>query len=149
MNRHIRAGLLAITALCATTTLRAQLLIGQTAGFTGSVAASIKETADGARLWIDAVNAKGGVNGQKIELVQMDEKFDPKLTLVNATKLVEEKKVLALFLTRGTPHNEGIIPLLEKEGVPLIAPSTGAMSLHKPVHKQVFNVRATYQREAE
>lgn len=149
MNRIIRTGVLALAALSATTALRAQLVIGQTAGFTGSVAASIKETSDGARLWIDSVNAKGGVNGQKIELVQMDDKFDPKLTLANATRLVEEKHVLALFLTRGTPHNEGIIPLLEKDGVPLIAPSTGAMSLHKPVHKQVFNVRATYQREAE
>ena len=30
----------------------------------------------------------------------------------------------------------------------LLAPSTGAMVLHKPVHPWVFNVRATYQREA-
>jgi branched-chain amino acid transport system substrate-binding protein len=33
--------------------------------------------------------------------------------------------------------------------VPLIGPSTGAMVLHQPVQKHVFNVRATYQREAE
>ena len=31
----------------------------------------------------------------------------------------------------------------------LIGPSTGAMVLHKPVQKHVFNVRSTYQREAE
>jgi hypothetical protein len=30
-----------------------------------------------------------------------------------------------------------------------MAPSTGAMVLHQPVKKWVFNVRATYQREAE
>jgi branched-chain amino acid transport system substrate-binding protein len=30
-----------------------------------------------------------------------------------------------------------------------MAPSTGAMVLHKPVHPWIFNVRATYQREAE
>lgn len=30
-----------------------------------------------------------------------------------------------------------------------MAPSTGAMSLHKPVHPWIFNVRASYQREAE
>lgn len=148
MHRMIRAGLLAAMALSTTTALRAELLIGQTAGFTGAVAASIKETSDGAKLWIDSVNAKGGVHGQKIELVQLDDKFDPKLTLANATKLVEERNVLALFLTRGTPHNEGLIPLLEKDGVPLVAPSTGAMSLHKPVNRQIFNVRATYQHEA-
>ena len=41
------------------------------------------------------------------------------------------------------------MPLLDEHKVPLIAPSTGAMVLHKPVHPWVFNVRATYQREAE
>jgi ABC-type branched-subunit amino acid transport system substrate-binding protein len=33
--------------------------------------------------------------------------------------------------------------------VALVAPSTGAMVLHQPVRKHIFNVRATYQREAE
>jgi ABC-type branched-subunit amino acid transport system substrate-binding protein len=128
---------------------QAQLLIGQTAGFTGPVGAGVKETTDGAKLYIDAVNAKGGVNGQKIELVSLDDKFDPKTAGENALKLIEEKEVLAMFLTRGTPHTEAMLPHLEKYGVPLIGPSTGAMVLHQPVKKQVFNVRATYQREAE
>jgi ABC-type branched-subunit amino acid transport system substrate-binding protein len=57
--------------------------------------------------------------------------------------------VAAMFLTRGTPHTEAMLPLLDKHGVPLIAPSTGAMTLHQPVRKHIFNVRATYQREAE
>jgi branched-chain amino acid transport system substrate-binding protein len=127
----------------------AQILIGQTAGLTGPVAAGVKETSDGAMLYIDAVNAKGGVNGQKIELVSMDDKFDPKLAAENGQKLIEEKKVLALFLTRGTPHSQALFPMLEKHGVPLIAPSTGAMVMHEPVRRTVFNVRATYQREAE
>ena len=128
---------------------QAQILIGQTAGFTGPVGAGVKETSDGAKLYIDAVNAKGGVNGQKIELISIDDKFDPKLAGENARKLIEEQNVAAMFLTRGTPHTEAILPLLEKYGVPLIGPSTGAMVLHQPVKKHVFNVRATYQREAE
>jgi branched-chain amino acid transport system substrate-binding protein len=109
---------------------QAQILIGQTAGFSGTVAAGVKETTDGAKLYID-------------------DKFDPKLAAENARKLIVEKNVAAMFLTRGTPHSEAIIPLLDQYGVTLIAPSTGAMSLHQPVRKHVFNVRATYQREAE
>ena len=128
---------------------QAQLLIGQTAGFTGPVASGVKETTEGAKLYIDSVNAKGGVNGQKIELVSLDDKFDPKLAVDNARQLIETRQVLALFLTRGTPHTEAINPLLEQFGVPLVGPSTGAMSLHQPVKKYIFNVRATYQREAE
>lgn len=56
---------------------------------------------------------------------------------------------MALFLNRGTPHTEAILPLLDKHGVVPVAPSTGAMVLHQPVRKYIFNVRATYQREAE
>ena len=128
---------------------QAQLLIGQTAGFSGQVASGVQETSDGAKLYIDMVNAKGGVNGQKIEVISLDDKFDPKTAAENARQLIEEKNVLAMFLTRGTPHTEGIIPLLDKHGVALVAPSTGAMVLHQPVRKNIFNVRATYQREAE
>ncbi|MFC5497480.1 ABC transporter substrate-binding protein [Caenimonas terrae] len=140
---------LVLSGLLLAGAVHAQILIGQTAGFTGTVAAGVKETTDGAKLYIDSVNAKGGVHGQKIELIQMDDKFDPKLAAENARTLIVDKQVLALFLNRGTPHTEAINPLLEQYGVPLIAPSTGAMVFHQPVKKFIFNVRATYQREAE
>ena len=71
------------------------------------------------------VNAKGGTGRQKIALVSLDDKFDPKLTADNARKLIEEQNVVALFLTRGTPQTEAIIPLLDKHGVPLIARRQG------------------------
>lgn len=127
----------------------AQIKIGQTAGFTGAVADGVKETADGAKLYFNAINKRGGVNGQQIELISLDDKFDPKLAKENARILIEEKNVLAMFLTRGTPHTEAVIEILDKNSVPLIAPSTGAMVLHTPVKKHIFNVRSTYQREAE
>ena len=139
--------------LCLTTCLAgratAQIIVGQTAGFTGAVAATVKEATEGAKLYIDSVNAKGGVNGQKIELVSMDDKFDPKTAEANARTLIVDKRAVALFLTRGTPHNELIVKVLDELKVPLVGPSTGAMLLHEPVKRYVFNVRSTYQREAE
>lgn len=126
-----------------------QIRIGQTAGFSGPVAAGVKETTDGARLYFDAINAKGGVNGQKIELASLDDKFDPKLAADNARTLAGDKQVISLFLTRGTPHTQAILPVLTEAKLPLVGPSTGAMALHTPVHPWLFNVRATYQREAE
>lgn len=126
----------------------AQLRIGQPSGFTGSVAAGVKENTEGAKLYINAINARGGVNGQKIELISVDDKFDPKVTVEVARELITNQKVLALFLNRGTPHSQALLPLLEEFKVPLVGPSTGAMALHEPVNPWVFNVRATYQREA-
>ena len=145
---------LALVTVCLTalTTLAmpawAQLRIGQPSGFTGSVAAGVKENTEGARLYLDAVNARGGVNGQKIELISVDDQFDPKRTVEVARELITQQKVLALFLNRGTPHAQALLPLLAEHKLPLVGPSTGAMALHTPVNPWVFNVRATYQREA-
>jgi branched-chain amino acid transport system substrate-binding protein len=127
---------------------QAQLLIGQTAGYTGIVGPGVKETADGAKLYIDLVNAKGGVFGEKIELISLDDKFEPKLAAENARILIEEKNVLALFMGRGTPPTDAVIAVIDKFGVPYIAPSTGAISMHEPLKKHIFNVRAPYQAEA-
>ncbi len=127
---------------------QAELRIGQPSGFTGSVAAGVKENTDGARLYIDAVNRQGGVHGQAIELISQDDKFDPATTAEVARRMITENGVLALFLNRGTPHAQALLPLLAQYRIPLIAPSTGAMALHEPVQHWVFNVRAPYQREA-
>ena len=128
---------------------QAQILIGQTVGVTGAVAATVKESSLGAALYLDAINAKGGVGGEKIELITLDDQFDTAQAALNARKLIEERRVIALFMTRGTPHTIGLLPVLDQYGVPLIGPSTGAMVLHQPLKRHVFNVRATYQREAE
>ena len=145
MNRLLAALLLsALSPLAA-----AQIVVGQTSGFTGLVAAGVKENTEGAKLYFDAVNAAGGVYGQKIELVSLDDKFDPKLAAANARTLITEKNVIALFMNRGTPHTQAIQPLLKEYKVPLVAPSTGAMALHEPVDPWLFNVRAPYQREAQ
>jgi ABC-type branched-subunit amino acid transport system substrate-binding protein len=136
-----------LLALVATGT-QAQLRIGQPSGFSGAVAAGVKENTEGAKLYIDAINRQGGVHGQQIELISVDDKFDPATTAAVARRLITEQHVLALFLNRGTPHAQALLPLLAEFRVPLVGPSTGAMALHEPVQPWVFNVRATYQREA-
>jgi len=138
-----------VASLIVPSTGWSQIRIGQTAGFSGPVAAGVKETTDGARLYLDSVNAKGGINGQLIELISLDDQFDPKLAAENARILINERQVLSMFLTRGTPHTQAILPLLNEQKVPLVGPSTGAMVLHQPVQPWLFNVRATYQRESE
>lgn len=146
MVKQLVLGLATALALSAG---HAQIRIGQTAAFTGGPASTVKEVTLGAKLIIEAANEKGGIHGQRIELVQMDDGFEPARAAKNAEVLIRDKKVSALFLSRGTPTAEAMLPILEKYGIPLIAPSTGAMSLRNPVHPWVFNVRSSYQKEAE
>ena len=137
-----------VFATLSTALAAGDLRIGVTAGITGPVSASVTELLQGARLYLDDVNRNGGVAGRKIALETLDDGFDPKRAGENARMLIEEKNVLALFLSRGTPHTEAIMPLLQKHHVPLVAPSTGAMLLHHPVNPYIFNVRPTYQVES-
>jgi len=123
------------------------IVIGQAAGFTGSVAGTVKELTGGAKAYFDYVNAKGGIFGRKIVLESMDDGFDPKRSPDVFKKLIEEKNVFAMFLSRGTPTNEAGYPVLEAAKVPLIGPSTGAMSMFNPPRKYMFPVRASYHSE--
>lgn len=123
------------------------ILIGQTVGVTGTVAGPVKEMNEGANAYFSEVNKRGGVYGRKIEMRVLDDKFDPALTLANAETLIKKDKVFALFQGRGTPHTQGILPLLQASNVPLVAPSTGAAAFHQPSHRQLFNIRAKYQDE--
>ena len=122
--------------------------IGNSGPSSGANSATMLELLAGAKLYFDAVNAEGGIKGRKVQLIQLDDNFEVPRTVKNVEKLIGEDRVDALVLVRGTPHNEAILPLIERAGVPLIAPSTGAMVLHKPVKPLVFNVRTAYRTEA-
>ena len=124
-----------------------EIVLGQAAGFTGSVAGTVKELTAGAKAYFDRVNATGGVHGRKIVLESLDDGFDPKRTPDVVKTLIDQKQVFALFLSRGTPTNEAAYPVLEAFKVPLIGPSTGAQSMYNPPRKYMFPVRASYHSE--
>ena len=124
------------------------LRIGMVAGFSGPVAGIVQESAEGARLYFDAVNAQGGVKGQNIELITQDDKYQPALAAAAARSLASQG-VLGLMLSRGTDPTEALLPVLKENRMPLIAPATGAASLREPVQPWVYHLRASYEREAE
>jgi ABC-type branched-subunit amino acid transport system substrate-binding protein len=154
MNIDWRALLAAVLLAGTTSTVSAEdgvtdttIKIGQTVGLTGTVAAPVKEMNEGANAYFAKINKQGGVHGRKVEMIMLDDKFDPALTLANAETLIKKERVFALFLGRGTPHTQGILPLLAANNVPLLAPSTGAVIFHEPPHRLLFNIRAKYQDE--
>ena len=127
----------------------AQIKLGISGPLEGSNAGSMLEVVKGAEIYIEKVNADGGVNGQKIRIVARNDNFEVDKTVAVVKQLIEQDNVTALMLVRGTPHNQAILPIITEAHVPLIGPSTGAMVFHRPVQKYVFNVRTAYQLEAE
>lgn len=125
------------------------ILIGQSAALTGGPAEEVKQATAGARAYFDSINRKGGIFGRKIALESLDDGFDPKRTVENTKALIRDKNAFALFLYRGTPTVEAVMPLLKEAKVPLVAPVTGATSLHEPMPRYVFNVRTKYRDEVD
>ena len=138
------------TALAGFTSAEAQgggkIVLGQSAPFTGPAAQLGIQFNRGANVWFDQLNAQGGVAGRKIELRKMDDGYEPDRCAANTRKLIDEE-VFALFGYIGTPTSLAAVPLAKKEGVPFIAPFTGAMALRDPFSKYVFHMRASYNDE--
>jgi branched-chain amino acid transport system substrate-binding protein len=126
-----------------------QVVIHHIGPFTGVLAASNKEGLDGAKLYFDAINAKGGIAGRQIALETLDDKQDAKETVRIFKELIEQRKILTLFMPRTTPSIEASLPITQENAIPMIAPQTGGIAITSPFKKYAFAIRATYQAEVE
>jgi ABC-type branched-subunit amino acid transport system substrate-binding protein len=151
-----RLGLLAAAALALAAPVRAQegvtdksILIGQSAAMTGPAAQLGIQMRAGAKLWLDHVNAQGGINGRQVELRTRDDKYEASLAAENTRKLINEDRVFALFAYVGTPTSSAALPIFTEARVPFVAPFTGAELLRAPFNRYIFNVRASYYDETE
>lgn len=145
----VRLVLAALAATAAAGALAAEepIVIGQSVSLTGPVAEHGQGVAQGARLYVDAVNASGGVNGRRITLVVLDDGGDAKRAAENAKQLIERDNVAALF--GGVEGGPCVAQLKEAaaRGVPLIACVAGSPEMREPFSRYSFPVRAPHFNE--
>jgi ABC-type branched-subunit amino acid transport system substrate-binding protein len=127
----------------------AELVLGQSAAFSGPSAMLGREYREGALAYFAEVNRRGGIHGRRVKLLSLDDRYEPPLTLRNTRQLIERDKVFALFGYVGTPTVQAVLPLVESQKIPLIAPLTGAQLLRQPHRPMVFNMRASYHLEID
>ncbi len=152
MRRHcfaLAAALAAAPTFAAEGVSASEIKIGMVNVQSGPAAGLGQGMKSGAEAVFKAVNAKGGVNGRKINLVVGDDGYEPDKAVDETLKMIENQKVFSLFGYVGTPTANAVLPIVKEMDVPLVGAFTGAMSLRQPVTKQVFNVRASYDDEAE
>src|SRR6266536_3029448 len=93
-----------------------------------------------AKAYFDWLNAKGGVNGRKIEFTTLDDGYEPARALQNAKRLVEQDKVFALFNTLGTANNLTTWDYLNQQKVPQVYVATGASEFGADPAKHPFTI---------
>ena len=85
----------------------------------------------------EEVNAKGGINGHKVELIIMDSEGKPEKAVSFAKQLIEEKKVLAI-LGPSTSGETMQIKGIAEEGKTILLSCAAAEVIVNPVAKWVF-----------
>ena len=72
--------------------------IGVSAAATGPASPNYAPNVEGLRLYVRALNDRGGVDGGKVELLVLDDKAAPSEAASNAKRLMDDEQVLAVGL---------------------------------------------------
>ena len=126
-----------------------EITLGTSNAQSGPSEALGKGVSAGLKVYFDKINAAGGVEGRKINIITADDTYEPANAIKNTDKLVKEDKVFALIGYVGTPTVKAVVPAVSRDKVPMFAPFTGAGFLRSPVLPTVFNLRASYNDEME
>lgn len=127
----------------------ADIVLGHSGDLSGGTAALTTDYVRGMNAYFDDVNKKGGVRGEKIKLVSLDDGFNPDKTAENTKALIETHNAVALVGFRGTANMLKIVPIVQAAGIAEIGNTSGAKSLRDPVVQGVFHLRASTTDEIE
>lgn len=97
---------------------------------------------------VQELNAKGGINGRPIQLFIYDTQGDATKAVQLATKLIKGDNVVAIVGPSTTGETMAVIPVVEREQIPLVSCSAG-IKITEPVKRWVFKTPANDQVAAE
>lgn len=139
----MKAGVVVGAALLASTAIAsAQVKVGAVLSVTGPASFLGDPEKRTLEMYVEELNAKGGINGQKIELKVYDDAADANQARTFATRLVEEDKVVAVIGGSTTGTTMAMIPVFEDARIPFIS-LAGAVQIVEPAKKYVFKTPHT------
>ncbi|CAG0970733.1 ABC transporter substrate-binding protein [Geobacter sp.] len=138
-----------VTLLAATIAMAAEpVRIGALFAVTGPASFLGEPEKNTLEMLVKETNAKGGVEGRKVELVVYDTQGDVTKAVQLANKLIKNDKVSVIVGPSTTGETMAVIPVTEKEKVPLISCAAG-VKITEPVKKWVFKTPANDHVAAE
>lgn len=152
-RRHALTTVAAATAAWAlpgrAQTAGGSLAVGIVRPYTGPLKGVAAGYVEALKALFDSVNAQGGINGSKLELVEKDDEGVPANTEKQVRALGDDPRLLAVLGIAGTGNILAAYPVLEATRLPLIGPFSGSPALREAKYRQIFHVRASYEGELE
>lgn len=125
-----------------------EIKIGQTMPYSGP-ASSYGVIGKTQTAYFKMLNEQGGINGRKLNLISLDDGYNPSKTVEQVRRLVEQDQVACLFNTLGTGPNAAIRPYLNDNKVPQLFVASGASMWNDPKHfPWTTGFNPSYQTEA-
>jgi branched-chain amino acid transport system substrate-binding protein len=122
-----------------------EIKVGTWGPLTGPYAA-YAVVSQGSNAYFNYINQNGGINGRKFNFKVYDDQYQPDKSVAAAKQLVADK-IFAAVAPLGTANNQAADPILSKQGIPIIAISTGSSEWGFPLKKNVFALQPTYTAE--
>lgn len=94
------------------------------------------------KLYVDRINAAGGVLNRPLELVQYDDASDASKARTFATRLVERDEVVAVVGGSTTGTTMAMVPVIDGARIPFVS-LAGGVVIVQPVKKYVFKTPHT------
>src|SRR5262245_5861108 len=98
--------------------------IGLTGALTGPPASTDAPAVDALRIYLERVNAAGGVNGRKVNLVLQDDSAEPGKATANAKKLITQDNVILLMNASLSSTYAPVVAEAKRAGVPVLFASS-------------------------
>ena len=112
--------------------------IGHSMALTGTLGGGGKGALIGLQLWVEDVNARGGLLGRKVELITYDDQSNPATTPGIYTKLLDVDKVDLLIAPYATVPTAPLMPLVKQRGKLLMGNFSFQVN-HTVKHDMWFN----------
>ena len=114
-------------------------MVGITAALTGPPASTYAPAVDALRIYIDRVNAAGGINGKKVTLVIQDDSAEPSKAAANAKKLLTQDNAVLLLNASLSSTYAPVVAEAKGAGVPLMfASSVCPKDVYPPANEGQF-----------
>ena len=123
--------------------------IGSFQALSGPVAFIGVSMKKGMVAYFNWINENGGVNGRDVDLLVVDDQFQPSKTVVEVKRMVEQDNIFSIVGGLGTPGCLAVMDYLNEKGVPFVYQGSGSSKLSIPPKNYIFSVQPNYITEAK
>jgi len=116
------------------------IVVGTSVALTGKYARTGQEQLQGFQMWVDEINARGGLLGQQVKLVHYDDESKPETGAKLYEKLITDDKVDLLIGPYSSDVTMAASTVVEKHNFPMVSSGASASEIWERGYKNTFGL---------